>query len=119
MLAELIGRFDDPLVYKELTRDDLRRILTESKNSFLLLKANRFLTQFNTELTWDDTYLDAIIEEAIKKKTGGRSLKKTIASSLKKCDRELLALRNQEGDKPRVLKLTADTVKNNRRFTIE
>lgn len=119
MLAELIGRFDDPFVYKELNELDLRRILTESKNSFLLLKANRFLTQFNTQLIWDDTYLDAIIEEAIKKKTGGRSLKKTIAASLKKCDRELLSLRNQEGDKPRVLKLTADTVKNNRRFTIE
>ena len=40
-------------------------------------------------------------------------------NSLKKCDRELLYLRNTEGDKPRVLKLTADTVKNNRRFTIE
>lgn len=118
-IPELIGRFDDPFVYKELDRYDLRKIITDSKDSYFVRKANRFLTDFNTKLEYDIDYLDAIIDIAIKKKTGARSIKKTVAKSLKKCERELLNLRNLEGDKPRVLKLTADTVKNNRRFTIE
>ena len=118
MLAELIGRFNDPHIYKELDRDSLRRILVESKSSPLVLKLNRYSQVFNTKVEYDDAFIDAIVDIAVKKKTGGRSLKKTINKTFKKCDRELLYMRSQEGDKPKVLKLTADTVKDNRRFTI-
>ena len=51
MLAELIGRFSDTYVYKELTKDNLKRILLESKNSPLLLKLNRYMN----DLTQSET----------------------------------------------------------------
>ena len=119
MLAELIGRFTNQYVYKELTKDNLRRILLESKNSPLILKANRYLTEFNTQLIHDDSFIEAIVERAFEKKTGGRSLNSLIKQTLKKCDRELLSMRAHDGDKPKVLRLTGDTVENHRRFTIE
>ena len=118
MLAELIGRFSDTYVYKELTKDNLKRILLESKNSPLLLKINRYLTDFNTSVEYDEGFIDAIVEKAYAKHTGGRALKRIVAESLKKCDRELLSLRAHDGDKPKTLKLTKDTVENHKRFTI-
>ena len=118
MLAELIGRFSDTYVYKELTKDNLRRILLESKNSPLLLKINRYLTDFNTSVEYDNGFIDAIVEKAYAKHTGGRALKRVVSESLKKCDRALLSLRAHDGDKPKTLKLTKDTVENHKRFTI-
>jgi len=118
MLAELIGRFSDTYVYKELTKDNLKKILLESKNSPLLLKINRYLTDFNTSVEYDDGFIDAIVEKAYEKKTGGRALKRIISETLKKCDRELLNLRAHDGDKPKTLKLTRDTVEDHKRFTI-
>ncbi len=119
MLAELIGRFNDPFIYATLTNDSFVRILKESKNSPILYKKNRYLEQFNTTIEFEDDFLYAIVEEALKRKTGARSLKKVINKTFIKCDRELTNLRNTgKLDQPHVLKLTPETVKNNRRFTI-
>ena len=119
MLAELIGRFNDPFIYAELSKDSFVRILKESLSSPIVFRRNRYLQEFNTTLEFEDDFLYAIVEEALKKKTGARSLKKVVNSTFKKCDRELMHLRNTgKLDQPKVLKLTPETVENNRRFTI-
>ena len=120
MLAELIGRFNDPFLYSALTNDSFVRILKQSKSSPILFRKNRYLEEFNTTLDVEDEFLYAIVEKALKKKTGARSLKKVVNSTFKKVDRELIYLRNTgKLDKPKVLKLTPDTVQDNRRFTVE
>ena len=118
-IAELIGRLNGGLfVYKELSSDIMKRILVDSKNSQLFLTKIFFDELYNAELTWDPSYLDAVIEEAFKKKTGGRGLMEVVNESVVKCDRELIHLCATEGNKRRVLKLTGNTVYDHKDFTI-
>lgn len=119
MLAELIGRFYLTHEYKKLNKDDLRRILLTSKTSPLLRKKERLKREFGYDLSWEDEAIDFIIEEAIKKGAGGRSLAKLIAYSFKKIDRELLRREKSEIIVPsKKLVLTADTIMDNRNFKI-
>ncbi len=118
-IAELIGRLNGGLfVYKELSSDIMRKILVDSKNSQLLLTKILYDELYNAELTWDPSYLDAVIAEAYKKKTGGRGLMEVVNESVVKCDRELIHLCATEGTKRRVLKLTGNTVYDHKDFTI-
>lgn len=111
MLPELIGRFYCTLQYKKLNADDLRRILLTSKTSPLLRKKTRYLEEFGFELLWEDAAIDAIVDEAIKKEAGGRSLAKLIAQTCKKMDRELLRIEREQIIVPsKKLVLTPDTV---------
>ena len=119
MLAELMGRFYLTHEYKKLNKDDLRRILLTSKTSPLLRKKERISREFGYELTWEEEAIDLIIEEAIKKGAGGRSLAKLVAYVFKKADRELLRReRNQIITPSKKLILTADTIRDNNNFKI-
>ena len=119
MLAELMGRFYLTHEYKKLGPSDLRRILIDSKGSPLLRKQQRYLEEFGYELTWDDDAIDAIIDEAIKKAAGGRSLAKIVAHVFKKIDRELMRRERSQIVVPnKRLVLTSETVKNNKNFNI-
>lgn len=119
MLAELIGRLNNIHTYKELDKDGLRRILLESKNSPLLRKIERYKREFNTDISYEDAFIDVIIEKAYKKKAGGRGLAKLIASTFKKADRELTReLQMGKTQVPRKLVLTQETVYNNRNFKL-
>ena len=119
MLAELMGRFYLTHEYKKLNKDDLRRILLTSKTSPLLRKKERISREFGYELTWEEEAIDLIIEEAIKKGAGGRSLAKLVAYAFKKADRELLRReRNQIITPSKKLILTADTIRDNNNFKI-
>lgn len=118
MLAEFIGRIPNIFTYKNLTKDDLRRIILHSKNSALLLKQDRYAREFNTYFEFNDEIVDAIVEEAFKTKTGGRGVNRIIARVFKKIDRELSrdAYRNNLGVKK--LTLTQEIVENNTKFNI-
>lgn len=119
MLAELMGRFYLTHEYKKLNKDDLKRILLTSKTSPLLRKKVRYQEEFGYELLWEDEAIDAIIEEAIKKEAGGRSLAKIVAHVFKKIERELMRREKQQIIVPeKKLILTSDTVFNNRNFKI-
>lgn len=118
MIRELVGRWKHLFVYKAQTAESLRRILLESKWSPLLLQRDRYLRQFNTELIWDESFIDAFIEESMKRNSGGRSLSKISANTFVKIDREVLrAHHDNPGVKKKVL-VNHETVYNNRKFQI-
>ncbi|MCR5079744.1 MAG: ATP-dependent Clp protease ATP-binding subunit ClpX [Treponema sp.] len=74
IIPELIGRLPMTCALKELTKDDLVRILKEPKNAI----TKQFEASFaidDVELSFDDEAIDQIAEAAIKSKTGARGLR--------------------------------------------
>lgn len=115
---EFIPRFHNINVYRELDGDGLRHALLESKNSPLIRKINRYLKQYNAEIDYDDSFIEAFVEVALAKKEGGRSLNKIAARTFKKADKAIIKENQLNRGKAKVLKLTGDTVKNPRNFDI-
>ena len=115
LLAELVGRFSNQIAFPKLTKDDIRNIILHSKDSQFLRKIEKYQRLYHTSVEYDDAFIEALVEGAFAKNVGGRSIKKIVAYTFKKADRAILSL---DKDKPKVLKLTADTVTDNRRFSI-
>ena len=81
LIPELIGRFPINVALKELTKDDLVRILTEPKNAII--------KQFRASFALDDLDLDftpdaieAIADRAFTQKTGARGLRSIVEKLL-------------------------------------
>lgn len=77
MIPEFVGRFPIITQVKKLTESDLRRILTEPKNS-LISQYRELLLMDRTELKISDEALDAICREAIDLHTGARGLRNIV-----------------------------------------
>lgn len=118
MLAEFIGRIPNICTYKNLSKDDLKRILLHSKNSALVLKKERYAREFNTYFDFNDEFLDAIVEQAYETKSGGRGMNKIIAKVFKKIDRELSRDAYHNNLSVKKLSLTQEIVENNTKFNI-
>lgn len=74
LIPEIIGRMPITVALKELTKEDLTRILIEPKNSIVnQLKASFAIDDL--ELDFTDDALDAIADIAIQQKTGARGLR--------------------------------------------
>jgi ATP-dependent Clp protease ATP-binding subunit ClpX len=74
LIPEIIGRMPITVALKELTKADLKRILTEPKNSIVnQLKASFDYDDLDLEFT--DDALEAIADIAIQQKTGARGLR--------------------------------------------
>lgn len=74
LIPELIGRMPITVALKELTKEDLKRILTEPKNSIVnQLKASFAIDDLALDFT--DDALEAIADISIKQKTGARGLR--------------------------------------------
>ena len=74
LIPEIIGRMPITVALKELTKADLKRILTEPKNSIVnQLKASFAIDDL--ELDFTDDALDAIADISIQQKTGARGLR--------------------------------------------
>ena len=74
LIPEIIGRMPISVALKELTKDDLKMILTEPKNAI----TKQYQTSFaidNVDLEFTDGAIDAIAETAIRHKTGARGLR--------------------------------------------
>lgn len=81
IIPELIGRMPITVALKELTKEDLTRILTEPKNSIVKqLQASFAIDDLELEFTKDA--LEAIAETAIKQKTGARGLRAIVEKLL-------------------------------------
>ena len=75
LIPELIGRMPISVALKELTKDDLKMILTEPKNAI----TKQFQASFaldDVDLEFTDDAIDAIATTAIKRKTGARNCRK-------------------------------------------
>ena len=117
--SEFIPRFPNLFIYQELDKDGLRKVLTQSKRSVLLRTVKRFLEQFNTEVEYDESFIEAFIEKTLENKSGGRSLNKISAKTFKKAQAEIMKADFKDNGKRKVLKITGDTVSNPRKFTLE
>ena len=74
LIPELIGRLPMTCALKELTRDDLKRILTEPKNAI----TKQFEASFaidDVDLSFNEEAIEEIADLAIRSKTGARGLR--------------------------------------------
>ncbi len=74
LIPELVGRLPIVTSLQSLTREDMVRILTEPKNA--LVKQYQKLLEFDgVSLSFQDSALDAIAQEALDRKVGARGLR--------------------------------------------
>lgn len=81
LIPELIGRFPVTVSLKELTREDLVRILTEPKNAI----TKQFQASFafdDVELEFTPDAIEAIADRAYTQKTGARGLRSIVEKLL-------------------------------------
>ena len=81
IIPELIGRLPITCALKELTIEDLKRVLTEPKNSI----TKQFQASFNiddVELSFEKEAIEEIADEAIRQKTGARGLRSIVEKML-------------------------------------
>jgi len=74
MIPEFIGRLPITVGLEELKRDDLKRIITEPRNS-IVRQYQASLAYDNVKLEFTEKAIDAIADKAIKQKTGARGLR--------------------------------------------
>jgi ATP-dependent Clp protease ATP-binding subunit ClpX len=74
MIPEFIGRLPITVSLNELTREDLKRIITEPRNA-IVKQYQASLAIDDVKLEFTDGAIDAIADMAIKQKTGARGLR--------------------------------------------
>lgn len=81
LIPELIGRLPVIATLADLDKEMLKRILTEPKNA--IIKQYQELFRFSqVELEFDEGAVDAIVEEAIKRRTGARGLRSILEEGM-------------------------------------
>ena len=108
LIPEIIGRMPISVALKELTKDDLKMILTEPKNAI----TKQYQTSFaidNVELEFSDGAIDAIAETAIRHKTGARGVRAIVEKMLLDVMFEIPSILGN-----RKLTITKEMVENNK-----
>lgn len=80
-IPEFIGRFSVIAETQELTKSDLLKILVEPKNSIISQYKKLFIMD-EIQLEFSDKYLESVVDEALKEKTGARGLKTILEKKL-------------------------------------
>lgn len=111
---ELITRIPHILPYYELSNDDKKRVILESKISTYLLKKKRYKEQFGIDLVDNQDYIDALIEHLSKNDKSMRDLNNIIASSLLEAENAIL----RSNGKAKTLVLSGETVTNPTSFKL-
>jgi ATP-dependent Clp protease ATP-binding subunit ClpX len=73
MIPEFIGRFTTTVSIGELSKEDLKKVLTEVKNNYIQ-QYQYLLSIDDIELNFADDALDQIVDNCLKLKTGARGL---------------------------------------------
>lgn len=76
-IPELIGRLPIIAPLHSLSKEALKKILTEPKNA-ILKQFKKLFSLENVELEFEEDALDAIVELAIERKTGARALRSIV-----------------------------------------
>ena len=111
---ELVTRIPHILPYYELSKEDKKRAILESKMNAYLLKKKRYKEQFGIDLIANDDYIDALIEHLSKNERSMRDLNNVICTSLLEAENAIL---RNEG-KAKTLILTGETVTNPSSFKL-
>ena len=77
MIPELVGRLPIITYVKNLTREELRQVLTEPKNS-IIKQYTKLFKMDGVKLEFEDDALDYIVEKAMTLKTGARGLRSIV-----------------------------------------
>jgi len=95
MIPEFVGRFPVIVQTKELSKDELKQILTDVDNN--LLDQTRFYFELDgVELIFSEKALDKIVDLALQYKIGARALKGILESTLLEYYYELDELTGKE-----------------------
>ena len=81
LIPELIGRLPVIATLRELSKEDLIRVLTEPKNA-LIKQYQELFRMDGVELEFEKDALEAIAELAIKRKTGARGLRAILEEAM-------------------------------------
>ena len=81
LIPELIGRLPVIATLKELSKEDLIRVLTEPKDA-LIKQYQALFTMDNVELEFEKEALEAIADLAIKRGTGARGLRAILEDAM-------------------------------------
>ncbi|HPX48770.1 MAG TPA: ATP-dependent Clp protease ATP-binding subunit ClpX, partial [Treponemataceae bacterium] len=95
MIPEFIGRLPITVALDELVLDDLKRILTEPKNS-IVKQFKASLDIDKVELVFEDDAINAIAEKAIKQNTGARGLRAIVEKMMMKVMFEIPSIEGQK-----------------------
>ena len=81
LIPELIGRLPVVSALRPLTEEELLNILTEPKNA-LIRQYQKLFEMDNIELTFEPSALHAAVKEAVKRRTGARSLRSIFEAAM-------------------------------------
>jgi ATP-dependent Clp protease ATP-binding subunit ClpX len=79
MIPEFIGRLPIQVSLEDLSREDLKRIITEPKNA-VLRQYQASMRLDDVELVFDEGAVEAIADKAISRNTGARGLRSIVES---------------------------------------
>ena len=108
---EFLGRISKVAYTKELTEEDLIKILKKSKISPLKME-EEFFKDLGITFKYTNGYITQLAKNCLKHKTGARELKSEVQTSLEKVYEEIL---NNPG-KIKTLKLTKKTALDNKKY---
>ena len=111
--AEFLGRISKVVYTKELKENDLVNILLKSEISPLKME-EEFFADLGIKLKYNKQYVKQLAKNCIKHKTGARELKSEVQKSLERVYEEVL----DNPEKIKVLKLTADTANDNKKYFV-
>lgn len=83
MIPELVGRLPIITYVKKLSKEELRRVLTEPKNS-IIKQYTKLFKMDGVKLEFEDAALDYIVEKALTLKTGARGLRSIVEEIMTK-----------------------------------
>lgn len=111
--AEFLGRISKVVYTKELKENDLVNILLKSEISPLKME-EEFFSDLGIKLKYNKQYVKQLAKNCIKHKTGARELKSEVQKSLESVYEEVL----DNPGKVKVLKLTAETANDNKKYFV-
>ncbi|MBF9018342.1 MULTISPECIES: ATP-dependent Clp protease ATP-binding subunit ClpX [unclassified Oceanispirochaeta] len=79
LIPEFIGRLPIQVSLENLKKDDLKRILTEPRNS-VIRQFEESLKLDDTELRFEEAAIEAIADKALERKTGARGIRSIVES---------------------------------------
>lgn len=81
LIPEFVGRFPVIAFLNELSKEELKRILIEPKNS-LMNQYKKIFSINNLDIEFTEDAIDTIIEKTVERKTGARGLQSIIEKAL-------------------------------------
>lgn len=94
LIPEFVGRLPSINILKQLSQQDLVRILTEPKNNIVQQYTELFKMD-EIDLQFDNASLQAVAEQSIEQELGARGLRKILDTSLLDTQYELTDLKNK------------------------